>query len=309
MNDEKAILSEAYDRIKSLMQQDKWQDAHRACLEILRIDPDNLKIIRLKNKIEGKVKKINIKALKDDLKNIEPLWAEKKYEELLEHLKELEPYRDEYYPLKKLMIKAQKAYDKQFEEKKRKYYGEEMKFIDELLSKHEYQEAIRGAHKLRLSKINESEIKQLIKKIKQKWVDFELSQCKSLLSSEKYEDILIALQGIKRINPQNKTILKLIESKKKKYRTYKTEEKKDFVLKGVDEIQILLQKKKYEKAVQMAKKIIDIEPNNPKIQYLFLKSKKKFAKSTDKELYSQMKIARKDMHQKYKSDKKNVIKI
>jgi hypothetical protein len=94
MNDKekKGTLKGAYDKIKTLMEEERWQEAHRACIELLRFDPDNIKTIRLKNKIEKNVKNINVKAIEDDLESLKPLWKEKKYKEILEHLKGLEPY-------------------------------------------------------------------------------------------------------------------------------------------------------------------------------------------------------------------------
>ncbi|MBU0668309.1 hypothetical protein KJ835_04275, partial [Patescibacteria group bacterium] len=149
-DEEQIIISEAFHQIKDLMKKEKWADAHRACLEILRFDPENLKIIRLKGIIERKVKKINIKAIKEDLKNIRSLWKEKKYTELLQHLKELAPYQNDYYPLKRFMRKVEIEYLAQTREQTKEENAADMAKINELLKDHKYQETIRIAQKLRV---------------------------------------------------------------------------------------------------------------------------------------------------------------
>lgn len=193
------VLSEALQRIKNLINQEKWLDAHRACLEILRFDPENLKIIRLKNKIEKQVKKINIQAIKQDLKNIQPLWKEKKYDELLEHLKELEPYRRDYKPLDDFIKKVQKAYIAEVGEQRKEYFSDELKHIDILLKEHKYQEAIRTAQKLRITNVNNAEVKKKVTEIKKEWVDHELKTNGKLLNSDKFEDALLKAQQIKKL--------------------------------------------------------------------------------------------------------------
>src|SRR5512145_859231 len=117
----KKIINDAMDRISALMAMEKWKEAHRACLEILRFDPENLKVIRIKNKIEKIVRKINVKTLKDDVAKLEPLWKEKNYEALVENLKRLEPFAADYPKIRKQYILAQKKYHAQLLDRQENY--------------------------------------------------------------------------------------------------------------------------------------------------------------------------------------------
>lgn len=308
-DESQVVLAEALQRIKNLMSQEKWLDAHRACLEILRFDPDNLKIIRLKNKIEREVKKINIKAIKDDLKKIKPLFQEKRFDELLNHLKELEPYRHDYRPLDAFIRKVQKAYIAEVGEQRKENYEDEMKRIDIFIEQQKYQDAIRAAQRLRIAKVNESEVKKKVERIKREWVDHEMQQNEKLFSSEKYEEALMKAQEIKKIDPDSTKLNRFIEGMKKKYQQYKVMEKRDFIYKGLEKARTLLQLKKYDKAMRAAKEILDIDPENKKAQYMFAKAKRKAAKSTDKELSKQMKKAHKNMKEDYKKDKTKFTRI
>lgn len=303
------ILNEAVNQIKDLMKKEKWSDAHRACLEILRFDSDNLKVIRLKGTIERKVKKINIKAIKEDLKNIDPLWKEKKYSELLEHLKALAPYQNDYYPLKRFIKKVEMEYLNQTREQTKEANSADYARINELLKDHKYQEAIRIAQKLRVLKFNESKVKQLIGKIKYEWINYELHTNKPLLDSEKFEDILLTLQKIKQIDAGSSAITKLINNTNKKYKQFKIMEKKDFIYQGLEKTKTLLQLKKFEKAMIASREILDIDPSNKKANYMHILAKRKFSKSMDNELNTQMKAVHTQNRKDYKKDKSQFVKI
>jgi len=195
--DVKIFLKEAMERIKNLMAQEKWAEAHRACLEILRFDPENLQIIRLAGKIEKIVKNLNIKSIKSDIKSLDPLWSEGRYEELLENLKHLEPYIKEYPPLKQLILKAQEGYRKKVVQEQDGYYQEEKKKLEEMIREKKFQDALRDAEKLRLLNLHESELRSITERIKKQWLEDEISQNKILLEGEKYEEILLFLQHLK----------------------------------------------------------------------------------------------------------------
>lgn len=303
------MLSEAIEKIKTLMKQEKWLEAHRACLEILRFDPENLKVIRLKSRIEKIVKKLNVKALKDDLQSIQPLWQEKKFDELMAHLKELEPYKNEYPPLKKFIKKVQGAYRETMREQQEKFYEGELKRIEQLRREHQYQEAVRSAQKLRILKLHENEVKKVLRQIKNEWVEYELEQNKTLLESEKYEDALLKLQQIKKIDPKSLKIQGLLKNIKAKYQSHRVMEKRDFIYKGIEKTRTLMQLKKFDKAVQAVQEILDIDPNNTKAQSLFMKAKRKFARSMENELSVQMKKARKEMKEQFQKNKEKYIKL
>lgn len=305
----KMILKDAYKKIKQLIAEEKWLDAHRACLEILRFDPDNIKIIRLKNIVEKKVRKINVKAIKEDLKKLKPLGKKGKYEELLEHLKELEPYVPDYPPLKKIIAKAQNEYKKIVTEKQKNYFFEEIENIKDLLKKKKYQEALRNAEKLRILKMNEKEVREWITKIRTTWIDNELKLNEALLKSSKYEDILIFLQKIKRIYPEYEKLNRIIDSFKKKNKEFQIEQKKDFIYIGIEKTRTLIQLKKYEKAVQAAREILDIDPENSQAKRLHLLASKKESKQMNRELVKQMTGSSREMKKLYKKNKKDFKKI
>lgn len=305
----KIILKDAYNKIKQLIRDEKWVDAHRACIEILRFDPDNIKIIRLKNVIEKNVKKINIIAIKEDIRKLQPLRDEGKYEELLINLKELEPYLNDYPPLKKIILEAQNGYRKQVEKEQKEYVRAELESIKSLLDEKKYQEALRNAEKLRIQKYNEDVVKDWIKKIRDNWIDNELKQKEMLIGSNKYEDILIFLQKLKKIDSNNVKLAKLTEEIKKRNKQFTLEQKRDFIFIGLEKTRTLLQMRKYAKAVAAAKEILDIDPTNSQARQLHVAASKKEARLINKDLTRNMKEARKEIKSAYKQNKKDFIRF
>jgi hypothetical protein len=305
----KKIIKEAQDRINALITEERWQDAHRACLEVLRFDPQNIKFIRLKNKIEKNVLNINRKSLKGDLKNLEPLWKQGKFDELMLYVKKLEPFANDYAPLKKFIVKVKVAYMRKMASEQEKYLNDEITGIGKLITEHKYQDALRIAEKLRILRLRETELKKLIANIRSKWIDYSIESNKTLLESEKYEDILLFYQGLLRIDFGSTKVKKLIESTKKSYQFYKIRQKKEYIYKQIERIKTLYQLKKYELALETAREILDIEPSNKEAKFYFVKARKKAQKKQDQEIAVQMKASRNQMKEEYRKNKKDFLKI
>ena len=305
----KQMMKEAYERITALISEEKWRDAHRACLEILRFDPDNIKIIRLKTRIEKTVQKVNRKAIRDDLDKLDPLWKEKRYEELLTHLKDLEPYVIDYPELKNIIIKAENGYKKQVSGQQEGYYQTERNNIKKLMEQKDYQEGLRTAEKLRTLGLHEEEMKKIIKDIRKNWIQEEIDKSQSLLDSEKYEDILLFYQGLLRIDSKSEMVKKRIESVKKVYEKHKIELKRETLYKNFEKMRTFFQLKKYEKALEVAQENLAIDPYNKNILKFIKKAKGKEEIAVFKELARQIKASHRQMKEERKKNKGAFVKL
>jgi hypothetical protein len=305
----KKILREARERIERLMAQEKWVEAHRACLEILRFNPENIKIIRLKNKIENSVRKLNRKALKEDLKKLVPLWRERKYDEIMPYIEKLEPYAADYGPLNRFIIKVRKEYKNRVISNQKQYLEDEINHIKQLAGENNFPEAVRLTEKLRVLLKNETELKKLLTDLRSRWINHELNTNKTLLESQNYEDILLFLQGLLRIDYRSLPVKKLIEKIKKRYQMVKVQQKKELIYKELSRIKTMYQLKKYYLAMDSAKDVLDIDPSNREAKTLFLKAKKQARKKQDREIREQMKTNRNKIKDRYKKNKKDFIRI
>jgi tetratricopeptide (TPR) repeat protein len=308
-NDSKILLTTAIGKIKTLMAQDKFVEAHRGCLEILRFDPDNIAAIKIKKKIEAIVKRKNIESLKEDIKNLKPLLEQKKYEELLEHLKSLEPFINDYSPLKHFIIKAQKAYRKDIKHEQERYYEVQVGLIKKLIKEKDYEPALKKAESLQKAEIKLEKTTALMKSIRKQWIESELQSHSQFLKSEKYEDILLFLQKLKGISGKNKKLNNLIIKFKKANSVHNIEKKKDFIFTGTEKIKTLLQLKKYDKAALAAKEILDIDPANKQVRKMFLSANRSEIRRMNKALLKQMSDSTKELKKSYKEEPKKFIKI
>ncbi len=302
-------LEEAYRKIKQLIKEERWLEAHRACLEVLQFDPENLKIIHYKNKIEKKVKQINKVAIADDIKKLKPLWAQQKYEELLKNLRVLEPYIGDFPQIKKLILKAEKKYTQQLRGEQETTYQTETVRLADLRKDHKYPEAIRTAEKLRVMGIHKNDLKNLLAAIRNEWIDYEIDQNKILFTEKKFEDILLLYQRLLKIDPKSIKLKKRIEQTKKAYQEYKVEEKKEFIYKTLEDIRTLYQLKKYEKAFEACEAVLHVDPLNKNAQSFQKRSAKKVKKIIDDEVITQMINDHKKDRKEYKADHKSFIRI
>lgn len=305
----KLNLGDALQAINQLMESGQWREAHRACIEVLRFDPENIKIIRLKNKIESKVRKINIDAIKDDLKNLMPLYKAKNYTALMENLKQLEPFIEQYKPLKKFIFRVNAEYEKYMAAQTEKYYRLEVESVKKSIREGNFQEAIRIAEKLRLLNIHYPDVKALIAETRKKWIDHELELKRGLIESEKWEDILLFYYGLQRIDDKSQKVKSLIENANKRAKLKKIEEKRDFIYSGLEKIRTLFQLRKFESAMLAAEEILSIDPDNKLAKKYLQKAVIKVKSIIDRELIAQMKSARHKMKQDMKINRQNYIRL
>jgi len=305
----KKLIKDALNRINALMAMEKWKEAHRACLEILRFDPENIKVIRIKNRIEKIVRKINIKTLKADVAGLDHLWKEEDYASLVDNLKRLEPYAIDYPRIRNLYILAQKKYNEQLLDQQKEYLQQEFERLEKLAADNKYEEAVKLGEKLRTYRLNEEKIKSRLKTIRKNWIEYELARNKGLLESEKYEDILLFYHGLLHIDSKHEEIKKLIEKTKKTYQIYKIQQKKDFIYKQLEKIKTLYQMNRFEQVMTLAEELLDIDPLNKNTRYYYKKAKHKAEKLAEREIFRQMKKSHEDIGNELKKDRSKVVKM
>jgi tetratricopeptide (TPR) repeat protein len=307
--DAKSFVKDTEARINELIEQKKWLEAHKICLEVLRFAPDNIKIIRIKNKIEKTVTQINQDALKEDIYNLKPLLREGRFDELLPNLEKLRSFANEYPPLRKFIYEADKAYKKHISEEKDEYVDQEIKHVDQLASTNEFEEAIKIAEKLRKISMRDVQLRKIIANLRERWIDYELGRNKDLLESKNYEEILVFYQGMLNIDYKSKKVQKNIQNVKKEYKEFLIFQQKTSVKKAMDRIKTMYKLGKYDLLMDTAKEILDLDPSNREAKKFFKKAEKKARKIQDKDIQAQMKIDRNQTKEDYKKDKKKFIKI
>ncbi len=255
-------LKDYEDQIKLLITQEKWAEAYKSCNEIINIDPENITFIKLRNKIEAEVKRHNQRSIEDELNKLEPLLRSHNYTEYLKQISPLQSYSEDFPIVRHKIIAAKKLLDSEYDERKTQVYQEEIKQIDTDFEHEHYEEALQRLDQLRKSNIQTEQITKLEKKYKKKYLDIELRRNKRLLNSNKFEDIIIFLLKLRKLDPTDSKINSLIESTKESYRLFKIDNQKDYIFKTIEEVKTLYIRKEYDKVLILCARILEIDDKN-----------------------------------------------
>jgi hypothetical protein len=302
-------LSAYENQIKLLINQEEWQKAYQLCNEILRVTPDNPRFIKLRDKIELAVREINRKSIKSELKSLESLLANQQYELYLEKIGPLQAYIQDFPEIKSLILKATSLLNKQYQQNKIDFLNGQIQQVQSLVQEKKFPDAVLLLEQLDKATKTDPKIKNLLTETKNQWIDSLINENQTLIESSKFEDIILLLLKIEKINPEYLKIKNLIQTVKKRYKDHKIENKKDFIFKTLEEVNVLIIKKKYDKAHELNKKILNIDPDNTAaLQYRkFLL--KKIHKLTDKELTQHIFAYYQTNKQLYHQSPQNYLKI
>lgn len=306
---DKEIIQNTIDQIKSMIVQERWSDGHRICVDLLRYDPDNIEVIKLKNKIEAEVTKINRSLIKKDLDSLKPLWESKNYPELLAHLKKLEPYLADYPELAKIIIKATNEYENSLYKNNIQLLEQGIKDISMLIKENKFSEAHKICEKLKLLGVGGRKLEKCNQTIKTKWIDYLLNEKKGLLDSNNYESIKLFLQELHNIDLKSALVEKLKEKYRKKEKQFLLDSKRDFIYKSIENIKIEFQLKKYDVCMIACRELLNLDPTNSTALRLFKASRKKLEKQEEAEIYDQIKQAAKKNKKEMEKDKSKFIRL
>lgn len=302
-------LHDTYKKIEDLIAQKFWAEAHRACLEFLKLDPENMRVIRYKNKIEKEVHRLNKKALQEDLDNLKPLWEAEKYQDILDHLEKLHPYASAFPSLGHLIKKARVALQNQQKQQAEALFRQKSEAIGKLMSEQQFAQALQESEELRSLPLNHSRVQNFLRQMKDQYVNAMIASNQSLLQSPKYDDIIAFYQNLLRIHPLSKNLQKLLQGAQHQKRQNIIEEKRDFIYKGLDEIRILYQLKKYEKAFQAAQEILAIDPTNKVAKKWHNLAHQRLNKIAETRLIDHMKEQQKLLKEQFKQNRSQFINI
>ncbi|MBD3156926.1 hypothetical protein GF369_03800 [Candidatus Peregrinibacteria bacterium] len=295
--------------IQQLIQEGKLKEAYASCNKLLLNFPENIRLKKLQKKIEKKVYKQNVDVVKQDLKKLAPLWKEQRYKEIIEQLQKLQQYAPGFKPVEKELYKAQKLYKKQQVQKQKgavKQYSDQIKhYID----KGKYQEAITQAKRFLMKVPNHQGVSLLEKKARDLYIVQQLKENQSLLKSNKFKEIEEFLHTLLTINPESHKVKELLKKAEKRETVALSYEKKDFAYQSMEHIRTLLQKHKWEKAVQALEELLRVDKHNVKALEMLDTARKKFDKQLTREVVDKIKQLQKKFKDKRAQNPKMFIRL
>lgn len=281
-------LKEFEQQVKSLIAAENWPEAYKICNQILSYDPENSTFLKLKNLIEKEVKQINQKSIHNELQRLEQLLKEHRYEEYLKSIAPLQTYVSDFPEVGEKILQAKKLLDQEYQNRKSQALNEISKEIEEKGDNLDFESTIQRLDQFYKLDFDSKIINKLQDKVRKKWIALQIKQNQGLLESQRYEDIIIFLLKLKKIDDQNHQILSLIKKVKEQYQLQKIENKKDYIFKTIEEIKTLYITKKYDLCMELCERILEIDPQNIQAKQYFQKAKNKADKYSERFIANQI---------------------
>lgn len=295
-------------KIDELIASERWADAYKLVNQILALDPENGGFIRQKNKIESEVKRHNERAITSELDNLEKLLKEGKYKEYLAKIAPLQTYINDFPVIGDKIVAVKKLMDTSYQDKRNGIIKGIETEVKEKRENLDFEKTLTELDQFTTSNFDSARINSLKQKVKHFWIEKLLRENNGLLNSQKYEDTILFLLKLKKIDSENQKVLNLITKTKDRYQEYRIESQKDFIFKTIEEIKTLYIKKSYDNAIQLCERILLIDEKNVTAMNYAAKSLIKANKESEKQIYKQIK----DNYLKLKQNralKSNLVRI
>lgn len=249
-------------QVRTLISSENWPEAYKLCNQILSYDPENSTFLKLKNFIEKEVKQINQKSIRSELQKLEELLKAHQYEEYLKGIAPLQTYITDFPEIGEKILHAKKLLDQEYQHRKEETINEIAKEIDEKKETLDFESTLQKLDQLSKLDFESNLIKNLQAKVRRNWISLQIKQNQGLLESQRFEDVIIFLLTLKKIDPENKQVLSLIKKVKANYQLQKIENKKDFIFKTIEEIKTLYITKKYDLCLELCERVLEIDGKN-----------------------------------------------
>jgi hypothetical protein len=279
---ESAYFSQAEKNINSRLANKKYDEAYNICLSYIRNYPNEKGFLKLKEKIEEAVRLENEKVIEAKFDEVKILWKENKYAEILNKLRPLLQIAPHNEKLKKQILKAQKIYQKETDKMREEFNKKQIKKFNELMEKDENQ-FIEDLFLLEKNNPGNKDVQTLTSFFRNKLIEKKISEKEDLIYSDKFDSINNFISQLKKIDEKNTKIEELEKLIKTRQHKSQISDKSEFIFKSTDYLDTLMKLKKYDKAIQVATEILDINKTNKKVEKILKKAKDKFFKQTKKE--------------------------
>jgi len=305
---DKTFFTQVEQNIEIMISEGKLKNAYEKCKRYLSEYPDENTIVDLMRKIENRVEEKNNRLIKDEIDEIEPLWAKKDYVGILNKLKPLLAVGPNNSKLIGLIQKAQGKYREEVDELKENFRAKNEEKLNKLL-KNDENGLLDELFAMERNNPGNRQVLKIAKEYRDKLIKIKIDSKEDLIYSEKFEDIAHFISQLKRIDKYNKRISDLEGGLKLRKHGTQVEEKGEYIYKSYTHLDTLMRLGKYDKAAKVAEELIAVDKSNKKLlkikekaeSKVFSESRENAIKSIEKNLPS--------LKKDYKADKTQFIKI
>ena len=301
-------LDQIEQNINSLLAEGRFDKAYSQVNDYLDKYPKAKNLKKLKKKIEEDVEDRNKEVVKGKMMKIDELWKQEKYVEILRELKrmiELDPENDK---LKDLFQKTQDKYRDQLETQTKGFEKDQGKKLDQLLEQ-DTDKFLEELYFIEEKNPQNPKVAAMVKKYREKYISKVLSEKKDFIYSNKFEEIMAFISKLKKIDPENKDLNKVEKHIRQKMRKSHIEKKSEYLYKGNEYLDTLLKMKKYDKAAQVAKELLEFGGKNEKLEKILKGAEKKDEKQNRNEVIDKINKDKESLKEEYKKNKKRFVKV
>lgn len=303
-----AYFDQFEQKINFLLTEKKYREAFNLCKEILMKYPEEKRFMKIRAKIEEATAEENERIIKEKLEELNPLWKEEKYSQILKTLKELLQVDPNNLKMKKLYQEAEIAYRKQFEKLQEKFNKEQNERLTNLLNTNP---VILMEELYVLEKENPANenVKKLVADFRDKLIAKKIKEKKELLDSAKYDAIENFIQELRKIDKYNGRIQDVEKQIKEKKFGTEMDQTKEFVYSGEKHLDTLMKLGKYDKAIKVAEEILAVNRNNTNVRNILQKANDKYSKQLRNLALDSIQDHFQELKTKYSQDKSSFIRL
>lgn len=303
-----AYFEQVEQKINHLLAEKKFAAAYSLCKEFLLKYPDERFFLKLKKRVEEEIRDENQRIIKEKLNELQPLWNAEKYDEILKTLRELSHLDPENGKIKSLYKKAAVAYEEKLSKLTSQFTKQQSEKLNQLLEKNP-DRLLDELFYIERNNAKNIEVLRMTNSFRDKLITKKIASKQDLLKSEKYDAVHNFIEDLKRIDPNNNQIKKIEEEVLNRKTKTQLREKVSYIYQSEKQLETLMKLKKYDKVLKAAQELLNIDPNNAKVQKILQKAEKKFFKQSRETTIDLITKNRDQLKDQYKKDKSNFIKL
>lgn len=306
MSDLQVIFQQYLAAAQQAMQDGDLKNAYVICEKMLEIDPDYEEAKELKGEIEQRVNSYNDDVIQRRITELAPLWNEGAYDRLVKAYMDMfrDAPRDER--VRDLLAKAQDAYRKSYGEQRKNRLTQHEKKLNELLAQDDYRPLLAYMLDVIKESHNDQGILQLNQQYREKLIDKRIAEKHALFESQKYDEIVNLLYQLREIDQNSPRVKSLLQTYRKKLLDSQIDEKGEWIYKALTNTTYLLQRGKYEQAVQAAKEILHADPTNKQGKQLLKEATAHYEDQLQKETEEKIKLGYAETSQEAQTGKPTI---
>lgn len=305
---ENPFIQQARRNINLLLTSKKYKEAYNLCNAILSRYPEEKDFIKLIKIIKKESEKTNEEMIEEKLQELDPLWDQEKYSEVLSGLKYLLKYAPNSKKLQKLYTKAQALYAKQVTDLKKQFTKDQTVKLTRLLEE-DPNRLIQELYILERTNPGNQEVISLTKNFREKLVHKKIQEKTDLIYSDKYEVIENFIANLKKIDEKNAEIMKLEKLVKQRKVDGVMAEKKEFIYKGENYLSTLIRLKKYAEATKVAEELLSIDKDDSEVVKALEEAKNGYFKQTQQSSINMIEKDASKLKEEYRLNRKKFVKI